>query len=129
MAHTDKPLAGMHQPSTARTAAHLSSDGDARVGLAKLEPSALDRTQARWALARGAPRSSVSQWAPGLVFALILVGGQWLAGAFVDRDNRVALYLAYAVSALTALVFLLGWQLRILSHRVDAVAEIIEQQK
>jgi len=103
--------------------------GDARVGLARLELSELERTQSRWALVRGAPMSSVSQWGPGLVFALILIGGQWIVGASVDRDNKAELYLAYAVSALVAIVFALGWKVRNLIHRVDAIAEIIEQQK
>ena len=103
--------------------------GDARIGLAKLELTELERKQARWALARGT-RSirSFSNWAPGFS-VLIYFAGVWIANTYVDPSDRVTLYLAYVVSALTWLVVFLGWTVRNLSRRLDAVTEIIEQQK
>jgi hypothetical protein len=106
------------------------ADGEALVGLAKLELSDLERKQARWTQARGTlSMRSISGWGPGVVGALIYIAGTWIANAYVDRSNTVTLYLAYVVSALTGVVFSLGWTVRILSRRLDAVVEIIEQQK
>ena len=118
-----------HAGMASSTAGALA-DSDALSGLAKLELSELERKQARWAQARGArSMRSVSNWVPGILFALILIGGQWIASAYIDPNDRVTKYLAYGVSMLTAIVFILGWTVRILNQRLDAMMEIIEQQK
>jgi hypothetical protein len=105
-------------------------NGEALIGLAKLELSELERKQARWAQARGTrSMRSISNWGPGLVGTLIYIAGTWIANAYVDRSNTVTLYLAYVVSALAGLVFSLGWTVRNLNRRLDAVTEIIEHQK
>ena len=106
------------------------STADAQIGLAKFELSQLERRQARWALARGMHSiRSVSNWGPGLVGAVIYIAGTWIVNAYVDGSNTVTLYLAYVVCALTGLVFSLGWTVRTLNRRLDAVTEIMEQQK
>jgi hypothetical protein len=111
------------------TAGRLAGS-DALVGLAKLELTDLERKQARWALARGThSMRSFSSWGPGLAGTLIYLAGVWIANAYVGHNNTVILYLAYVVSALTGLVFTLGWSFRNLSRRLTAVVEIIEQQK
>ena len=60
---------------------------------------------------------------------MIYFAGSWIANAYVDRSNTATLYLAYVVSALTGIVFALGWTIKTLIRRLDAIAEIIEQQK
>ena len=113
-----------------RSTAGPLADGDALIGLAKLELTDLERKQARWALARGShSMRSFSSLGPGLAGTLIYFAGIWIANAYVDHSNTVTLYLAYAVSALTGLAFTLGWSFRNLSRRLDAVVEIIEQQQ
>ncbi|SRR6266851_2645821 len=110
--------------------AGLLAAGDAQIGLAKFELSQLERRQARWALARGMHSiRSVSNWGPGVVGAVIYFAGTWIVNAYVDRSNTVTLYLAYVVCALTGLVLSLGWMVRTLNRRLDAVTEIMEQQK
>ena len=128
MANTnhESVAAGSGPASTTGSSAAI----DARIGLAKFELTDLERKQARWALARGTHSiRSISSWGPGIVGAVIYFAGSWIANAYVDRSNTVTLYLAYVVSSLTGIVFTLGWTIKTLIRRLDAIAEIIEQQK
>jgi hypothetical protein len=121
---------GHGQASTAGVTVGSLADGDALIGLAKFEITDLKRRQARWAQARGLHSiRSISSWGPGVVGAVIYFAGTWIANAYVDRSNTATLYLAYIVSALTGIVFTLGWTIKTLIRRLDAVMEIIEQQK
>jgi hypothetical protein len=111
-------------------AAVARATDDVVTSRATLALTELERSRARWAQARGTSSlHSFSNWGPGLLPTLIFIGGSWIANAYVDPGDRVMLYLAYLVSMLTGLVFGLGWMVRKLTRRLDALAEIADQQR
>ena|SRR5438477_3718576 len=116
--------------ASAGLSARSLADSNALASLARLELTDLGRKQARWAQARGAgSMRSISSWGPGVIGAVIYFAGTWIANTYVDRSNTATLYLAYVASAVTGLVFSLGWTVRNLKRRLDAITEIIQQQK